>query len=448
MTSIPKISLAIPIDFYQEHPYKVVTDYLVRNATDRSGSHIDVAITDGKISNICSAGEEEPTRFAPDSQFDAEGSLVTPTFSEPHTHLDTAMTVEKARINDSGTVEEGWDVWASVREDLTKSGVKRRARTNLEWFLSNGVTRVRTHADVTASDWTAIEALLELREEFDPINVDIVAFPIDSVVDDSETLDQVQQALDMGVDIVGGLPHKERTRERGVEHVRKLVSLADKNSTRMDFHIDETDDPQCRFTEVLVDETRRRGISSQATASHATALHSYPNTYASKLIYEIGQSDLSVVTNPLANATLQGRYDDYPKRRGITRVEELREAGVTVGIGQDSLLDSTYQYGDGDPLTAAHMLVHFAHMNLRRDIDDIWDMLTYGNADVFGAENYGLTEGDEGSLIVFGSSDPFTALRTRRPRKLVLSDGKPVAKGRRSVSVRSDSSWDELTLDL
>lgn len=424
-----------------------MTDYLIRNATDRSGKHIDVEITDGEISNVRSAGDAEATQFERDAQFDAEGSLVTPTFSEPHTHLDTAMTVEKARINDSGTVEEGWDVWAEVREELTKDGVKRRARKNLEWFLSNGVTRVRTHADVTASHWEAIEALLELREEFDPIDVDIIAFPIDSVVDDPDTLDQVEQALEMGVDVVGGLPHKERTRERGVEHVRKLVAIADEHDTRMDFHIDETDDPQCRFTEVLVDETSRRDIGSRATASHATALHSYPNAYASKLIYELAQSDVSVVTNPLANAIVQGRYDDYPKRRGVTRVEELREAGVTVGLGQDSLLDSTYQYGDGDPLTAAHMLVHFAHMNLRRDVDDVWDMLTYGNADVFGAEKYGLGEGDEGSLIVFDSPDPFTALRTQRPRQLVLREGQPVAKGNRSVSVRSDSSWNELTLD-
>jgi len=424
-----------------------MADYLIRNATDRSGKHIDVIITDGEISDIRSAGETDTARFEPEKQFDADGSLVTPTFSEPHTHLDTAMTVEKARINDSGTVEEGWDVWASVREELTKDGVKQRARKNLEWFLSNGVTRVRTHVDVTASHWEAVEGLLELRAEFDPINVDIIAFPIDSVVNDSDTLDEVEQALDMGVDIVGGLPHKERTRERGVEHVRKLVALADEHDARMDFHIDETDDPQCRFTEVLVDETRRRGIGSRATASHATALHSYPNTYASKLIYELSQSDVSVVTNPLANAIVQGRYDDYPKRRGITRIKELREAGVTVGIGQDSLLDSTYQYGDGDPLTAAHMLVHFAHMNLRRDVSDIWDMLTYGNANVFGAENYGLSEGDEGSLVVFDSSDPFTALRTRRPRKLVLRDGQPVAKGSRAVSVRSDTSWNELTLD-
>ena len=422
-------------------------DYLVRNGTDRTGEHIDVRITDGEIGGILPGGEADTSRFEPDERFDAAGSLITPTFSEPHTHLDTALTVGKARVNDSGTVEEGWDVWASVREELTKDGVKRRARQNLEWFLSNGVTRVRTHADVTAAHWDAIEALLELREEFTAIDIDIIAFPIDSVVDDPETLADVERALDMGVDIVGGLPHKERTRERGVEHVHKLVAIADDHDARMDFHIDETDDPHCRYTEVLVDETTRRGISGRATASHATALHSYPNTYASKLIYELGQSDVSVVTNPLANAIVQGRYDDYPKRRGFTRVEELRDAGVTVGIGQDSLLDSTYQYGDGDPLTAAHMLAHFAHLNLRRDVSDLWDMLTYGNAEIFGADEYGLSEGDEGSLVVFDSPDTFTALRTRRPRKLVLREGHPVAEGSRSVRVRSDDAWHDVTLD-
>jgi len=424
-----------------------MSSYLVTDASDRTGNRIDIAIRNGVIEQIQSAGSIDIEQFDADRRYDANGSLVTPSFSEPHTHLDTALTVEKARVNDSGTVEEGWDVWASVREELTKEGVKQRARENLEWFLSNGVTRVRTHADVTASHWDAIEALLELRKDFEPIDIDIIAFPIDSVVDDPETLDSVETALDMGVDIVGGLPHKERTRERGVEHVKKLVAIADEHDARMDFHIDETDDPQCRFTEVLADETSRRGISSRATASHATALHSYPNTYASKLIYEIAQSGMKVVTNPLANAIVQGRYDDYPKRRGNTRVTELREAGVTVGLGQDSLLDSTYQYGDGDPLTAAHMLVHFAHMNLRQDVSDLWDMLTYGNASVFGADNYGLSEGDVGSLIIFESGDPFTALRTRRPRNLVLKAGEPVAKGSRSVRVRSDDSWKDVTLD-
>ncbi|ERG97172.1 amidohydrolase family protein [Haloquadratum walsbyi] len=425
-----------------------MSKYIVRNGTDRSGNHIDVAIKDDEISDISSAGEVDASDFELDEQFDAEGSLITPTFSEPHTHLDSALTIEEARVNDSGTVEEGWEIWASMREELTKDTVKRRARQSLEWFLSNGVTRVRTHADVTAVHWHAIEALLELREEFRSIDLEIVAFPIDSVVDDPETLSEVEQALDMGVDIVGGLPHKERTRERGVEHVRKLVDIAEEYDARMDFHIDETDDPQCRYTEVLVDEVTRRDIGSRATASHVTALHSYPNTYASKLIHELNQSDVSVVTNPLANAIIQGRYDDYPKRRGYTRVEELRQAGVTVGIGQDDLMDSTYQYGDGDPLTAAHMLVHFAQLNLRRDVDDLWDMLTYENADIFGADDYGLNEGDEGSLIVFDSADPFTALRTRRPRKLVIKDGCPVAKGTQSVKVCADNAWTDVTLDV
>ena len=178
-------------------------EYLVQNGTDRSGKDIDVVIIDGRISDVLPAGEADASRFESNERFDAEGSLVTPTFSEPHTHLDTALTVEKARVNDSGTVEEGWDVWASVREKLTKDGVKRRARRSLEWFLSNGVTRVRTHADVTASHWNAIEALLELREEFDPVDIDIIAFPINSVDDDPETLTELEKALSMGVAIVG-----------------------------------------------------------------------------------------------------------------------------------------------------------------------------------------------------------------------------------------------------
>lgn len=424
-----------------------VSDYQISNAMDRAGNNVDITVRNGIISSVKPAGRGEAGKFDESQRFDAGGSLVTPTFSEPHTHLDTAFTVKKARINDSGTVEEGWDVWAAVREDLTKEGVKRRARKNLEWFLSNGVTRVRTHADVTASHWNAIEGLLELREEFDAVDLEIIAFPIDSVVDDKETIEQVRQAIELGVDIVGGLPHRERTRERGVEHIRQLVELADKYDRRIDFHIDENDDPNCRFTEVLADEAIRRGIGSRTTASHATAMHSYSNTYASKLIYMLAQSEMNVVTNPLANAIVQGRYDDYPRRRGHTRVQELREAGVTVGLGQDSVMDSTYQYGDGDPLKAAHMLVHFAHMNLRRDIDDLWNMLTEGNAEVFGVENYGLCEGAEGSLVVFDAADGYNALRTHPPRKLVLKEGRPVARGQRSAEVCPNDEWTEVQFD-
>jgi cytosine deaminase len=422
-----------------------VSEYLVRNATDRSGSSIDVAVRNGVVDEILPGGQADPEQFDPADRFDADGSLVTPTFSEPHTHLDTAFTVSEAPVNGSGTVEEGWDTWAAAREELSKREVRQRARENLRWFVSNGVTRVRTHADVTASHWAAIEALLDVREEFEAVDLEIIAFPIDSVVDDEETIDQVRRALEMGVDIVGGLPHKERTRENGVEHVRQLVDVAEAYDRRMDFHIDESDDPNCRFTEVLVDETSKRGISSRATASHVTALHSYPNTYASKLVGMLAEADVDVVTNPLANSIVQGRYDDFPRRRGHTRVRDLREAGVTVGIGQDSVMDSTYQYGDGDPLKAAFMLVHFAHMNLRRDVADLWEMLTDGNAAVFGAERYGLAEGCEGSLVVFDAPDPYSALRTQPPRTLVLKDGRPVAKGRRSTAVREGSEWTDVS---
>lgn len=413
--------------------------FLVQNAVTRTSETVDIEIRDGEITRIANAGTIDTDAFDKVERFDAAGSLVTPSFSEPHTHLDTALTVGEARENESGTLEEGWVVWEEVREQLTKEGVKRRAEKNLRWFVSNGVTRVRTHVDVTAPHWESVEALLELQQELASlVDLELIAFPINSVTEDANTLNQVERALEMGVDIVGGLPHREPTREAGVEHVQRLVSLAEAYDRPMDFHIDESDDPQSRYTETLIRETTRRDISDRVTASHVTAMHSYPNTYARKLIDMLARSDASVVTNPMANAIVQGRYDDYPRRRGHTRVRELRDAGVTVGIGQDAVMDTTYQYGNGDPLSAAFVLMHFAHMNLRSDIPDLWDMLTYGNADIHGVENYGLEAGAEGSLVVFDSPDQFNALRTQLPRQLVLKEGKPVARKEQTSEVLVD----------
>lgn len=413
--------------------------FLVQNAVTRAGETVDIEIRDGDIARIANPGTIDTNAFDNADRFNAAGSLVTPTFSEPHTHLDTALTVGEARENESGTLEEGWVVWEEVREQLTKKGVKRRGEKNLRWFVSNGVTRVRTHVDVTAPHWESVEALLELQQELAPlVDLELIAFPINSVTENDNTLDQVEYALEMGVDIVGGLPHREPTREAGVEHVQRLVSLAEAYDRPMDFHIDESDDPQSRYTEVLIRETTRRNISDRVTASHVTAMHSYPNTYARKLIDMLARSDASVVTNPMANAVVQGRYDDYPRRRGHTRIQELRDAGVTVGLGQDAVMDTTYQYGNGDPLSAAFVLMHFAHMNLRSDIPNLWDMLTYGNADVHGVENYGLEPGAEGSLVVFDSPDPFNALRTQLPRQLVLKEGNPIVQKKQTNKVLVD----------
>jgi cytosine deaminase len=262
----------------------------------------------------------------------------------------------------------------------------------------------------------------------DLVDLQVVAFPQDGVLTRPEHEDLLREAMAMGCDLVGGIPHNEHTREDGVSSVELAMDLAETHDRPLDLHIDETDDPGSRFTEVLASEALKRDMGARTTASHTTAMHSYPNAYADKLVSLLAESGVSVVTNPPDNSVLQGRYDDYPRRRGHTRVDQLHDAGVTVAIGHDSVMDPWYHYGVGDPLDAAFVLVHYAHMSGRGDVGTLWRMLTEANADVFGVEGYGLAEGNEGSLVVYDSPDPFDALRTRAPRTLVLNQGRLVAE--------------------
>ncbi|SIR69717.1 cytosine deaminase [Haladaptatus litoreus] len=406
-----------------------MNDFLVTNGTTLAGSKVDIEIRDGDITHIVDAGEGDTDAFDDDLRYDAKGRLVTPPLIEPHIHLDATGTAGDPRWNQSGTLAEGIEIWADRKTTLGREDLKERATRTVEWLVAHGITRVRTHADTTEQTLTSVEALLELREEVaDIIDLQIVAFPQDGLFTDENHLDLLYEAIEMGVDVVGGIPHNEHTREDGVKDVQTAVDIAERHDLLLDLHIDETDDPQSRFTEVLASEALKRDLGSRTTASHTTAMHSYSNAYADKLINLLAESGVTVVTNPPDNAVLQGRYDSYPRRRGHTRIDQLREAGVTVGIGHDSVMDPWYHYGVGDQLDAAFILLHYAHMSGYDDVAVLWEMLTAANAEVFGATDYGLTEGTDGSLVVFDSLDPFNALRTRASRTLVLKEGRPIAQ--------------------
>lgn len=406
-----------------------MTEFLIRDARTRQGEAVDVQIRDGTIDRVTDAGECDPGEFAPERQYEAGGRLVTPTLTEPHFHLDATLTAGTPRWNDRGTLAEGIDIWAEYKESLSVEDVKRRASTMVEWLAANGVTRVRTHADTTEETLTGVRALVELREEVsDVVDLQVVGFPQDGLFTDPDHEELLREAIEIGVDVVGGIPHNEHTREDGVKDVRTTVDLADRHGLPVDLHIDETDDPGSRFTEVLASEALKRDIGEKTTASHATAMHSYSNAYADKLVSLIADSGIAVVTNPPDNAVLQGRYDEYPRRRGHTRIDELQAAGVPVGIGHDSVMDPWYHYGRGDPLDAALILVHYAHMNGREDVATLWRMLTRTNARVVGADQVGIETGMPGSVVVFDSPDPFNALRTTAPRTLVLKRGRKIAE--------------------
>lgn len=415
--------------------------FIVKNCTNLDGKQIDIEIKDGQIDSILPSGDGDWGAYDRDQRFDAGGRLVTPTLVEPHTHIAGSLTEGRPEKNQKGTLEQCWRTGAKNREGRTKESTKKRARKVVSWFAAHGITRIRTHLGVSEAEaelYASVEAMLEIQEEMKgTVELQLVGIPTKGFARDDVLYERLETMMEMGIDVVGGMPHREDTREKGVEHVHAALDLADELDRKVDFHIDETDDPHSRYTEVLATKAKDLGIGDRVTASHTTAMHSYPNPYADKLCRLLAESGVSVVTNPMSNCVLQGRYDDYPRRRGHTRIDELKEAGVTVAVGQDDINDPCNPYGDADPLKMLFLFAHYAHKNGLNDAEQLWEMMTYNNAEVYGLDldDYGLEEGNEGSLVVYDSKTPFDAIRTIAPRRLVVNHGEPLAKTERTSMV-------------
>lgn len=371
---------------------------------------------------------------------DLDGRLVTPPLVEPHIHLDAVLTVGQPRPNVSGSLFEGIAVWAERVADLTYEDVRSRAAQILRWQLASGVQHVRSHVDVCDPRLRALRALVDLREEVrGVIDLQLVAFPQQGILGFDGGRELMREAVELGADVVGAIPHFELTREDGVESVRFAMALADEHGLRVDIHCDETDDDHSRFVEVMAEQTIRRGMSGRVTASHTTAMHSYNSAYAYRLINNIARAGLHMVTNPLDNAVLQGRFDTGPIRRGHTRVKQLLQAGVNVCIGHDSVMDPWYPLGYGDPLQAAFVLVHLGQMSGDAELRRLIEMITTNPAQALGVPDYGLRPGGPADLVVFDAPSEADALRLVAPRTLVLRRGQVVA---RSTPAQRTVVWD------
>jgi cytosine/creatinine deaminase len=396
----------------------------------------DIGIDGGRV---VAAGAARVTR-------DLGGRLVTPPLVEPHIHLDAVLTVGQPRANRSGSLFEGIAIWGERVRDLTVEDVKERVRRVLRWQVACGVQHVRSHVDVCDPELRALRALVELREEArGMVELQLVAFPQQGIFSFDGGADLMRRAVEVGADVVGAIPHYELTREDGVESVRFAMALAEEHGLRVDIHCDETDDEHSRFLETMVAETIRRGLGGRVTASHTTAMHSYNAAYASRLITNIKRAGLHMVTNPLDNSVLQGRFDTGPIRRGHTRVKELLAAGVNVAIGHDSVMDPWYPLGFGDPLQAAFVLAHLGHMSGDHELRTLIDMITVAPAAALGVEDYGLEIGGPADLVVFDARSEAEALRLQRPRHLVLRAGKVVAE---TEPAHSTVTWNGVTEDV
>ncbi len=414
-------------------------DLILRNARLAGQDGLsDIGVNDGRIVTLApvAGGAAEAEQAAATTEaaeaaevVDLDGRLVTPPLVEPHIHLDAVLTVGQPRPNATGSLFEGIAIWAERVRDLTYDDVQSRVQQILRWQLACGVLHVRSHVDVCDPQLTALRALIDLRDEVrGQIDLQLVAFPQQGILGFDGGRDLMRKAVELGADVVGGIPHYELTREDGVESVKFAMALADEHGLRVDIHCDETDDDHSRFVEVMAAETIRRGMSGRVTASHTTAMHSYNNAYAHRLINNIARAGLHMVTNPLDNAVLQGRFDSGPIRRGHTRVKQLEAAGVNVCIGHDSVMDPWYPLGYGDPLQAAFVLAHLGQMSGDAELRRLIDMITVNSAAALGVPDYGLRPGGPADLVVFDAPSEADALRLVAPRTLVLRGGRIVAR--------------------
>jgi cytosine deaminase len=400
-------------------------DLIIRNANLPDGrQHMDIAIDKGFIAEVGSGIEAKAAR-----EIDADGRLATPPFVDSHFHLDSTLTYGQPRVNASGTLLEGIELWGELKPELTAENIKTRAMTLCHWAIARGTLAMRSHVDVSDDSLMAVRALLEVREAVKPyIDLQLVAFPQDGYYRHPPNAANLERALDLGVDVVGGIPHFERTMVAGAASVKALCELAAERGLRVDMHCDESDDPLSRHIETLAYETQRLGLHGRVTGSHLTSMHSMDNYYVSKLIPLMAEARLHVVANPLINITLQGRHDTYPKRRGMTRVKELMQAGINVAFGQDAQLDPWYSFGSSDMLEVAHMGLHVAQMTAVDQMQRMFDAVTCNGAKVMGLEGYGLEPGCHGDVVILQAADIQEALRLKPARLYVIRRGNVIAE--------------------
>ena len=414
-------------------------DLVLRNATLPDGAQgQDIAIKDGKIAAI---GAQLPPAA---EEIALNGCLVTPPFVDAHFHLDATLSLGTGGLyNESGTLAEGIALWGQIRPGMTGDDFRRRALEYCELAISQGLLAIRSHVDITDPQLLAAETLADIRREIAPwLDLQLVAFPQMGYFSRADMADSVRAVIDMGFEVVGGIPHLEPTAEFGRASITALCEIAAETGTMIDLHCDENDDPNSRMIETLVYETRRLGLQGRVTGSHLTSMHSMDNFYANRLIGMMADAGVHVMVNPPANLHLQARFDTYPKRRGLARAPELIKAGCVVGFAQDSVLDPWYPLGRGDLLDIAWIAAHACHMTDRAGLRQCFDAVTSAPAQIMGLSDYGLEVGRSADMVVLDATDTIEAIRLRPTRTHVIRRGKVICRStprRPELSVRLDT---------
>ena len=399
-------------------------DLIIKNANLSDGQvGIDIACKDGIIASI-GAGIDANA----ENVIDAKGLLVSPPFVDPHFHMDATLSLGTPRMNVSGTLLEGIALWSELKPVQTVEQIIERALRYCDLAVSMGIGAIRSHVDICDNTLKGVEALLEVQKKVAPyLDLQLVAFPQDGIFRDPDAKTNLINALDKGVNVVGGIPHFERTMQDGTDSVKYLCEIAAERGLMIDMHCDESDDPHSRHIETLAFETSRLGLNGRVSGSHLTSMHSMDNYYVSKLIPLMVEAEIHAIPNPLINIMLQGRHDSYPKRRGQTRVPELRDAGINIGFGSDCVMDPWYSLGKADMLDVAHMGLHVGQLSSRLDMEWCFDAVTTNSAKIMGLEGYGLKKGCKANMVILQANDRIDAIRLRANRLSVIRAGKIIS---------------------
>lgn len=400
-------------------------DLILRNARLLDGRLVDIAVEGARFTRIAPALELDAA-----SVLDAEGRLVTAPLVDCHLHLDASLTAGRPRFNQSGTLIEGIHVWGELKPTLTADDVFERASEIVRWSAAQGTLFIRAHADVSGDNDAMVRGLLRVRDELAELcTIQVTAFPQDGLYGNEGDAERLEQAIRLGVDCVGGIPHYEPTTELGLREVHRVFELAQAHNRRVDIHCDETDDPSSRFLEVMADNTVKSGLAGRVTASHCTAMGSYEPYYSSKLRGFLRRAGINIVVNPYANSLIQGRLDSYPKRRGFAQLKELLAEGVNVSLGNDVIIDPWYPMGRADLIDAAHLALHFTYMSGRDEIAEMLRLATERGARTLGVEDeYGIEEGKPADCVVFEASSPIDVISLRATRRFVIRRGRVIAE--------------------
>jgi cytosine deaminase len=402
-------------------------DILVKNVALWGADGLcDLGIADGRFVGIGRAADSPDAGLT----LDAEGRMAVPGFVEPHIHLDKALISERAPVNVSGTLTEAIEILWNIKRNYKVEEIADRASRVLERALEHGISRLRTHVDVDPIGGTRpAEGLIRARERFrDLMDIQIVAFPQEGIVKSRGTEDLMREVMKIGVDIVGGMPFNEASPTDSRRHIEIAFDIAKEFDADIDMHVDETDDPMARTLEMLAELTIANGWQGRVTAGHTCALASYPRDLADHVIGRLREANVNMIANPATNLMLQGRLDDYPKRRGVTQVKELLAAGVNVACGQDCVHDTFYPFGQNDPLEIAFLLCHASQMSQPPEILTVMDMVTNNGAKALRGADFHVAVGAVADLVVLDARDAREAFATRSPRRWVIRKGKLIAE--------------------